>query len=54
MTTIKKSLAGPSPVGLCGFVLITWPFGLINDGFFTAREGVGLILSMALTFDGTA
>ena len=45
MTTTKENLANPGPVGLCGFALTTWLLSLINGGFFTAQEGVGLLLS---------
>lgn len=54
MTTIKENLANPGPVGLCGFALTTWLLSLINGGFFTAQEGVGLVLGMALAFGGIA
>lgn len=54
MTTTKENLANPGPVGLCGFALTTWLLSLINGGFFTAQEGVGLVLSMALAFGGIA
>ena len=43
MTTTKENLANPGPVGLCGFALTTWLLSLINGGFFTAQEGVGLV-----------
>lgn len=54
MTTTKENLANPGPVGLCGFALTTWLLSLINGGFFTAPEGVGLVLGMALAFGGIA
>ena len=54
MTTTKENLANPGPVGLCGFALTTWLLSLINGGFFTAQEGVGLVLGMALAFGGIA
>lgn len=54
MTTTKENLANPGPVGLCGFSLTTWLLSLINGGFFTAQEGVGLVLGMALAFGGIA
>ena len=54
MTTTKENLANPGPVGLCGFALTTWLLSLINGGFFTAPEGVGLVLGMVLAFGGIA
>ena len=53
-TTTKENLANPGPVGLCGFALTSWLLSLINGGFFTSQEGVGLVLSMALAFGGIA
>ena len=53
MTTTKLNLANPALVGLCVLALTTWMLSLISGGFFTAQEGVGLVLVFALAFSLT-
>ncbi|MCP1659875.1 acetate uptake transporter [Neisseria perflava] len=54
MSASHDGYANPAPLGLCGFALTTWLLSLINGGFYTAPEGVGLVLAMAFAFGGTA
>lgn len=50
MTT---KLANPGPLGLAGFAFTTWMLSMINAGWYDAK-GMGLVLSLALAYGGTA